>query len=701
MRGSRALTRLVEWCKLPCNFGCVWEAIITDRSVPMLGEMVQGPPVTRRARWRAARVLVLSLAVGFVLVASVTLAPLGRASTPAAGNLRASLADSDLGKSPPYLQQLAMVDDAALNAILTFGGLSPYVGSTDWTLTYEDGSWTNLTPDLSRLPPPRYGAAMAYDPIDQEAVLFGGCLTSSCYPALNDTWIFANDTWTELSGPGPPARGFAAMTWDAASDYVILFGGKAGTAESTIDYYNDTWTFIHNRWTNLTGEESGPRPTAVSAASLTSTPSTGPVLFGGASAQGLVGDTWTFAGGNWTNVTSSSGPSPRQAAAFAGNPADGIDYLFGGYAAGAYYSDTWSYSGGIWTRLPTSGPPGTFGAGFAWDPSSSRLILYGGAISQDGSTGTTDAFWTFSGTSWSLVNPPPPIPFPWIALLPVLFFAVVLPVEIVLIRRRRRRRENELSQLTPEPSPGSVRWYPTNPPNLVDRAARRQALLMLGIFVPFGLFTSFVFVATGLNLVAVILLAFVWAVFLGMPFLIYRTARRTWTRSLGLFEGGIIVQSADRTRRIPWEYVQPPIQVLRGPWVVFRYSLPGKPSSTAVGGAFSTTREQARIILTTPRAAGWNVPPPVRAALGLEPAPFAPLPSPPIQSPPPPPPTYQAPGGPTLPYIPPPPPPAAPPSVASGPMPTSTVAQLRRCPNCNGLTSMRTRYCPNCGQALR
>jgi len=69
-----------------------------------------------------------------------------------------------------------------------------------------------------------------------DAIAFG----STASVAAPDT---AN--WVQLSPTtSPPARSYLAMTYDAASGKVIVFGGFDGNG-----YLNDTWTFDGVTWT--------------------------------------------------------------------------------------------------------------------------------------------------------------------------------------------------------------------------------------------------------------------------------------------------------------------------------------------------------------------------------------------------------------------------------------------------------------------
>ena len=61
-------------------------------------------------------------------------------------------------------------------------------------------------------------------------------------------------TWTQLSpATSPPARSYLAMTFDEASNKVLVFGGFSGSG-----YLNDTWTFDGSTWTKINTAVSPP-----------------------------------------------------------------------------------------------------------------------------------------------------------------------------------------------------------------------------------------------------------------------------------------------------------------------------------------------------------------------------------------------------------------------------------------------------------
>lgn len=143
----------------------------------------------------------------------------------------------------------------ALGLLGTGLAIAPAAHASDCTLA-TTVNWVSGGGSCSG-PSARVGASMAFDPGNQVAVLFGGCTgfeqtdtwvrfsaeadedadwgkqTAWCPPnkTLNDTWIFDAGTghWTNVIAPGaagsPTARWSAAMTYDYASERIILVSG--------------------------------------------------------------------------------------------------------------------------------------------------------------------------------------------------------------------------------------------------------------------------------------------------------------------------------------------------------------------------------------------------------------------------------------------------------------------------------------------
>jgi hypothetical protein len=246
---------------------------------------------------------------------------------------------------------------------------------------------------------------MAYDPVDQYVVLFGGD-NESTSNAYSDTWTFAGGTWTELSpSTSPPARYAGGMTWDAADGYLLLFGGH--DYPSGVDY-GDTWTFVHGTWTELF-PTSAPAPRWRFAMAYDFTDRY-VVLYGGTdNGTTYYADTWTFVGGNWTDISKlvSGSPPLRYRATMAWDPLGGYLVLFGGCTSSACTTpdqSTWTYLNLTWTPLsPSTKPAGRLYFGFTYDSVIGGIVLFGGSTNSAESTTGQDT-WVFSDGNWTQIT---------------------------------------------------------------------------------------------------------------------------------------------------------------------------------------------------------------------------------------------------------------------------------------------------------
>jgi len=221
--------------------------------------------------------------------------------------------------SKPSARRLSsMAYDSAHGQVVLFGG-----GSYDFTSLLQDtwlwdGSNWAFKPQAN-LPPARDSYAMAYDPVRQQVVMFGGTdriyCTSNC-TVFNDTWIWDGSSWNrKVTGSSPSPRAATAMSYDPARDQIVLFGGFSGT--STL--LNDTWTW-----------NGGPAASIPSIGSVTSASA-----FGGFP---------SVAPGSWIEIYGSNLSSTTRSwsgADFSGNNApnvlDGVQVTAGGQKAFAYY----------------------------------------------------------------------------------------------------------------------------------------------------------------------------------------------------------------------------------------------------------------------------------------------------------------------------------------------------------------------------
>jgi hypothetical protein len=290
-----------------------------------------------------------------------------------------------------------MVYDAADRYVVLFGGCVVFYcgGVTNDTWKFAGGIWTELSP--ASHPSARSYSAMTYDARDGYVLLFGGTNLGST--SFADTWIFSHGNWTNVTrGHAPPARFGAGIAFDAKDGYVVIFGGmKCWNCNSTA--LNDTWKFAGGVWTNITSAHSP--SIRQPAQAMTYDPKDHyVVLFGGYIAGGwTLHDTWTFSHGVWSNITGATHPSSRGAPAFAYDPRDGYVLLYGGYSPPSFDSDTWSFVNGSWTQLTPTGsgvPPALTNSVMTFDARDGYAVLFSGLGSSGGQT------WTYRGGVWSV-----------------------------------------------------------------------------------------------------------------------------------------------------------------------------------------------------------------------------------------------------------------------------------------------------------
>ena len=275
--------------------------------------------------------------------------------------------DLTIGSAPPPVKD-SMTYDAA-DGYIVLVGLASF-SSTFNTWKFSSGVWTNITTTSG--PSPRSGESLAYDAADNYVVLTGGLNFSQSF-LLHDTWKFSSGSWiniTSSAGPGPTS---GAMTYDAADGYIVSFNG--GLAPGTSKFQGGVWSVIRGM--------SSVQPPWEFGSSMTYDAADGyVVLFGGESNVGFSHETWKFLAGAWTNITSTTHPSPRIETSIQYDATDGYVVLFGGTNNPniSGLSDTWKFLGGVWTNVTTAKDPIVYSYGspsgpIAYDTADGYLIM--------------------------------------------------------------------------------------------------------------------------------------------------------------------------------------------------------------------------------------------------------------------------------------------------------------------------------------
>lgn len=270
-----------------------------------------------------------------------------------------------------------------------FGGRGNFSALDNDTWLFQNGTWHQL--NLAIQPSARRGAMAAFDPLDGYVVLFGG---SSLTAYENDTWVFDGTAWSQLAlTHSPPARRVGGFAFDTADGYLLLFSGHNGTSlgvNANFTTIDDTWKFLHGRWTELFPSV---QPIGRSEPSEIYDPAVGAiVLFGGYTTQPgylAYSDTWTFHAGKWAPASLSPAPSPRDGAPMAFDAAVGAAVLEGGQNESGNLStlelnDTWVLEGTsvgalAWhpVHVVTTLPPADSG-GMVFDPDLGTVVVFGG-----------------------------------------------------------------------------------------------------------------------------------------------------------------------------------------------------------------------------------------------------------------------------------------------------------------------------------
>ena len=307
------------------------------------------------------------------------------------------------GTLPPA-RSTPMVLDPSTGRLIMFGGDHSDSDNLNDTWAYDPrtNTWSDLKP-AGTVPDARGSPVMVYVPSIDKLIMFGGGNTSGI---LNDTWTYdpKGNRWTKISPSGrpPDARWGASMAVDPASGKVIMFGGATSLWPKGSP--NDTWAYdpAANSWTNLHPSE--PLPPARYGAAMALSPSTGRlIVFGGVGGGGTLNDVWAYdtAANIWTKLEPSGDlPHARYGPSMVYAPSLTKMIMFGGYASPttpAIFNDTWTYDpvANTWATLSPTGtlPSPRLSMGAAYDPSTARVIMFGGDERFGGRLNDT---WTYT-----------------------------------------------------------------------------------------------------------------------------------------------------------------------------------------------------------------------------------------------------------------------------------------------------------------
>jgi hypothetical protein len=316
---------------------------------------------------------------------------------------------------PPPVGRIgpAVAYDPVRDRLLLFGG----AGYSDlWALTFlPSPAWQALV-TTGETPRTRAGHSAVYDPIRDRMVIFGG-IDGSTY--LGDSWAISLRTnqWEHLAsaGAGPSSRAWHRAVYDSVGDRMIVVGGQ-----DSAGYTSDVWALpleSGGEWTALAPE--GPSPSPRSRFGMVyDARRTRVLVHGGLTATGFAGDMWALdltAPPRWEAVATLNSLDPRADQLMVADPAEDRVLSYGGHAAGGTWEQTASMPLGgplCWSRfLPPSPPtlPGPrTGQVTLYDSRRGRLLVLGGSYRP-----TDIGCWAFTPTDdpvWTPLPVPAPMP---------------------------------------------------------------------------------------------------------------------------------------------------------------------------------------------------------------------------------------------------------------------------------------------------
>ncbi len=132
----------------------------------------------------------------------------------------------------------AMAFDSAHGQVVMFGGEDINENALGDTWVWDGSNWTQKS--LNAGPPVRAEQAMSYDSVHGQVIMFGGQQAHGTFAGqpVGDTWVWDGSSWTqEHPQASPSARFGASMAYDPIHDESVLWGGE----QSGILFFADTW----------------------------------------------------------------------------------------------------------------------------------------------------------------------------------------------------------------------------------------------------------------------------------------------------------------------------------------------------------------------------------------------------------------------------------------------------------------------------
>jgi len=234
--------------------------------------------------------------------------------------------------------------------LVMFGGLGEFDDGQSDLFRFSNGQWSLLTPSGS--PTARWGATSCVFTSTDKFVVFGGQFNGSLVSnTLSVIDLDDPQQWQHHSGSGgPSARDYAMMAYDPVNDEAILFGGRASGGWALDDVWRLRFVAGVPEWTqvsslgSINGWESG---------SMFWDPGRQRILlygkqqFGFEPGAGVEPTVYEWTGAQFVPIALGAPPSLRRNAMMGPTSESGEIRLFGGVSVSdsQILSDAWAFNG--------------------------------------------------------------------------------------------------------------------------------------------------------------------------------------------------------------------------------------------------------------------------------------------------------------------------------------------------------------------
>ncbi|MFN6146127.1 MAG: kelch repeat-containing protein [Planctomycetota bacterium] len=198
----------------------------------------------------------------------------------------------------------------------------------------------------------------------------------------------------------PSARRAGAAAFDSTGNRLLFVGGIQPSPSTIL---GQTWSWNGTAWTQLS--PAGGTIPRWGHGLVRNTQNNRLIVFGGRSPtlSAFANDTQEWTGTAWQTVVTANAPSPRHVYGFAFDSLRNRAVLFGGRTSTQTLADTWEYDGVNWSqRTPFNVPPARQEMAMVYDSGLRRVVLFGG-FDQSTNTRLNDT-WLYNGSDWQQVT---------------------------------------------------------------------------------------------------------------------------------------------------------------------------------------------------------------------------------------------------------------------------------------------------------